>query len=243
MVHAVVRRRDNAGKVSATLFFHSEKPGTPAFGERGVSLLSLLLPAFKAGVRDLVRYSHQRQGLATHLDSLREGIRICDLSGETVHQNPAFTAQLVLERNPEQLERTIFDVVQTLIGYSKETGGHATAFAGHRLTQQVSTATAGYDVSGTFLGRELLGAELRIAVTLIRLPTNTVLSDAALQERFGLTGRELEIARRLANGQSTKEVAYACGISLHTARRHTEKVFQKLGVRNRSQVGPRLRAG
>ena len=117
------------------------------------------------------------------------------------------------------------------------------AAAGHRLTRQVSTSTAAYQVGGTFLGRELLGAELRIAVTLIRLAAHTTLSDATLQEKYNLTVRELEIARRLAHGQSTKEVAHACGISLHTARRHTEKIFQKLGVRNRSQVGPKLRAG
>jgi DNA-binding CsgD family transcriptional regulator len=227
----------------ATLFFHSEKPGTPEFGERGVSLLNLLLPAFKAGVRDLIRYSHQRTSLAGHLDSLSEGIRICDLNGETVHQNPAFSAQLALDGTPEKLERAIFDVVQSLIGFSTEHGSYSTAYAGQRLTQQVATATAGYQINGTFLGRELLGAELRIVVTLLRLAPNTPLPDSALQQRFSLTTRELEIARRLAHGQSTKEVAHACGISLHTARRHTEKIFQKLGVRNRSQVGPKLRAG
>ena len=229
----------------ATLFFHNERPGTPEFGERGVSLLNLLLPAFKAGVRDLVRYSHQRQSLASHLDSLNEGIRICDLSGHTVHQNPAFSAQIALDGSPEKLERAIFDVVQSLIGFSAEHTSFttATAVAGQRLTQQVATATAGCQINGSFLGRELLGAELRIAVTLLRLAPNSPLSDTALQERFSLTVRELEIARRLAQGQSTKEVAHACGISLHTARRHTEKIFQKFGVRNRSQVGPKLRAG
>lgn len=233
----------NGSSKPATLFFHNAKPGTPEFGERGVSLLNLLLPAFKAGVRDLIRYSHQRESLASHLDSLSEGIRICDLSGETVHQNPAFSAQIALDGSPEKLERAIFDVVQTLIGFSAEHGSSTSAFAGQRLTQQVATPTAGYQINGTFLGRELLGAELRIVVTLLRLAPNTPLSDVALQARFSLTTRELEIARRLAHGQSTKEVAHACGISLHTARRHTEKIFQKLGVRNRSQVGPKLRAG
>jgi DNA-binding CsgD family transcriptional regulator len=228
----------------ATLFFHRDKPGTPEFGERGVSLLSLLLPAFKAGVRDLVRYSHQRESLAAHLDSLSEGIRISDLRGNTVHQNPAFSAAIALDREPQKLERAIFDVVHALIGFSNEQpSGIASlaAVAGHRLTRQVSTSTAAYQVGGTFLGRELLGAELRIAVTLIRLAAHTPLSDATLQAKYSLTVRELEIARRLAYGQSTKEVAQACGISLHTARRHTEKIFQKLGVRNRSQVGPKLR--
>jgi DNA-binding CsgD family transcriptional regulator len=231
----------------ASVFFHSEKPGTPQFGERGVSLLNLLLPAFKAGVRDLVRYSHHRESLGRHLDSLTEGIRIFDLNGHTVHQNPAFTSALALEGAPEKVEGAIWEIVHTLIGFLRDSGGHraavaAAAVAGHRLTQPVSTPTANFEVSGTFLGRELLGAELRIVVTLHRLAPHTALSDAALHERYGLTTRELEIARRLADGQSTKELAQSCGISLHTARRHTEKIFCKLGVRSRSQVGPKLQA-
>jgi len=226
----------------ATLFFHKEKPGTPQFGERGVAILSLLLPAFKAGVRDAMRYSRQRDSLATHLDSLTEGIRICDLKGDTVHQNPAFTAATTGDPHPEKLERVIFDIVHELVGLTRQQSSALHALAGHRLVHEVHSSTASYEVRGSFLGRELLGAELRIVISLQRLAPSTTLSDKSLQERFGLTSRELEVARRLAQGESTKEVAQSCGISLHTARRHTEKVFAKLGVRNRSQVGPKLRA-
>ena len=226
----------------ATVFFHREKSGTAEFGERGVSILDLLLPAFKAGVRDLVRYAHQRESLASHLDSLSEGIRICDLAGHTVHQNPAFTSAVGGERMPHELEAAICDIVQSLIAFTREKPGSSSALAGKRLTREVHTLATSYEVRGSFLGRELLGAELRIVISLTRLASQTTFSDAALQALYGLTCRELEIARRLACGQSTKELAHACGISLHTARRHTEKIFHKLGVRNRSQVGPKLRA-
>lgn len=226
----------------ATLFFHSERPGTPQFGERGVSLLSLLLPAFKAGVRDLLRYSSQRESLASHLDSLGEGLRICDLNGDVVHQNPAFTAVMANERHPEMVERVMFDIVHTLIGVARDEDVFADAVAGRRVVHEFHGPSGSYEIRGSFLGRELLGRELRVVISLSKLAPQTTLSDLTLQERFGLTIRELEVARRLAQGQSTKEVAQSCGISLHTARRHTEKVFAKLGVRNRSQVGPKLRA-
>jgi DNA-binding CsgD family transcriptional regulator/PAS domain-containing protein len=226
----------------ATLFFHREKPGTSQFGERGAALLNLLLPAFKAGVRDVIRYSYQRESLTSHLDSLTEGICICDLSGETVHQNPAFTAMLEAEGAPETLKLAMSDIVHSLIGFAKETPRSSPGLAGKRLTQEVHGPSASYEVRGSFLGRELLGAELRIAISLQRLMPHTALSDCAIQQRFGLTLRELEIARRLARGESTKELAQSCRISLHTVRHHTEKIFLKLGVRARSQVGPRLRA-
>jgi DNA-binding CsgD family transcriptional regulator len=136
----------------------------------------------------------------------------------------------------------IFDIVHELVGLTRQQSSAAQALAGHRFVQEVHGTVASYEVRGSFLGRELLGAELRIVISLQRLAPSTTLSDKSLQERFGLTSRELEVARRLAQGESTKEVAQSCGISLHTARRHTEKVFSKLGVRNRSQVGPKLRA-
>ncbi|MDP9177444.1 MAG: helix-turn-helix transcriptional regulator [Gemmatimonadota bacterium] len=225
----------------ATLFFHRDKPGTAEFGERGVALLSMLLPAFKAGVRDIVRYSHQRESLTTHLDELTTGIRISDFDGSTVHQNPAFTAALTAEETPERLERAIGEIITALAELSAERGDIGAALAGDRITQEIHTNTASYQLGGSFLGRELLGAERRVAISLERLAPDTPLSDSALQARFKLTPRELEIARRLSQGQSTRDVSHACGISIHTTRRHTERIFNKLGVRNRSQLGPRLR--
>src|SRR5512141_2010749 len=115
------------------------------------------------------------------------------------------------------------------------------AVAGKRLVQEVHGPYASYEVRGSFLGREMLRDEPTIGISLVRLAPHTPLSDEVLQDRFGLTTRELEIARRLAHGQSTKELAQSCGISLHTARRHTEKIFHKLGARSRAQVGVKLR--
>jgi DNA-binding CsgD family transcriptional regulator len=225
----------------ASVFFHSEKLGRPEFGERGVALLSMLLPAFKAGVRDFVRYFNQRDSLTTHLDSLNVGIRICDLDGSTVHQNPAFTAALATEGVSQNMEKASAEILRELVTFMREKSINGPALAGFRVTREVHVPLASFEIRGTFLGRELHGAEQQIAIWVDRMVQATTLSDRVLKERFSLTTRELEVARCLAQGQSTKELAQSCGISLHTARRHTEKVFAKLKVRNRSQVGPKLR--
>lgn len=52
----------------------------------------------------------------------------------------------------------------------------------------------------------------------------------------GLTPREVAVARLIASGHSNKEVGEALGISPHTARRHTERVYRKLGVSNRARL-------
>ena len=40
----------------------------------------------------------------------------------------------------------------------------------------------------------------------------------------------------VAVGFPTKRIAVALGISCHTTRRHTERVFAKLGVHDRTQA-------
>jgi DNA-binding CsgD family transcriptional regulator len=62
-----------------------------------------------------------------------------------------------------------------------------------------------------------------------------------LRERFGLTGRELEVARLLAAGRRNAAIAAELGISPHTARHHTQHILAKLGVHSRAEAGALLR--
>lgn len=225
----------------ATLFFHKERTGTTQFGVRGLAFLGLLLPAFKAGVRDLVRYSHQRVSLSSHLDSLIEGIRIVDLEGRVIHQNPSFTTVVTGKPVEQKAEAAITEIVSELSTLTRDRHGNIMALAGAQVRREILTDTSSYEVRGSFLGRELLGTEVRVAISLQKIASPAGLSDEALQRLFGLSEREIQVVRCLARGESTKEIALSCGMSPHTARRHTEKIFVKLGVRSRSQIGPKLR--
>jgi DNA-binding CsgD family transcriptional regulator len=60
------------------------------------------------------------------------------------------------------------------------------------------------------------------------------------QTLTALTARERQVADLIASGLATKEIAAALDISTHTARHHTERVFQKLGVQTRSAVAALL---
>ncbi len=51
-----------------------------------------------------------------------------------------------------------------------------------------------------------------------------------------LTPRELEIIRRLADGESTEQVARELGLSKHTLRTHTQNVLTKLGVHSKLEA-------
>jgi DNA-binding NarL/FixJ family response regulator len=62
-----------------------------------------------------------------------------------------------------------------------------------------------------------------------------------LEERYGLTARELEVAMLLALGRSNAAIASELGISPHTARHHTQRVLAKVSVHSRAEAGARLR--
>jgi DNA-binding response OmpR family regulator len=85
-----------------------------------------------------------------------------------------------------------------------------------------------------------IGAHLRRAAH-EETPANGSLSDEALHSAYGLTERQIEVARLLARGMSNAEIAEALGLSTFTARNHTEQVLFKLGASTRARVGAILR--
>jgi DNA-binding CsgD family transcriptional regulator len=59
----------------------------------------------------------------------------------------------------------------------------------------------------------------------------TVLSPIA-----GLSPREVEVLRLLADGQSNKEIAAALTLSIHTVERHLVNIYAKIGARGRADA-------
>lgn len=52
----------------------------------------------------------------------------------------------------------------------------------------------------------------------------------------GLTNREIEILKLLANGMANKQIAYRLKISEKTVRNHVSNTYEKLGIYDRSQA-------
>ena len=64
---------------------------------------------------------------------------------------------------------------------------------------------------------------------------NNIASDAEV-EKLGLTARELEVVRLIAQGYSNTEIATGLIVSEATIKTHINHIFSKLGARDRSQV-------
>ena len=60
------------------------------------------------------------------------------------------------------------------------------------------------------------------------------LTGRRVRETYGLTARELEVLRLVAAGKRNREIAAELVISDHTARRHLQNIYGKLGVSSRA---------
>lgn len=67
-----------------------------------------------------------------------------------------------------------------------------------------------------------------------------VLDDQELKSRYGLTDRQIAVARLMAEGCTNAELAERLGLSFYTARNHAEQVMLKLDVANRAAVASML---
>jgi response regulator RpfG family c-di-GMP phosphodiesterase/DNA-binding CsgD family transcriptional regulator len=97
------------------------------------------------------------------------------------------------------------------------------------LTQAQAIERMTLDAEAARFDREVI--EALIACVMPGSPPRPV---AAAQGDAALSQRELEVLRCISQGDNTKEVARALGISPSTVRTHVERVFQKLGCTTRA---------
>ena len=107
---------------------------------------------------------------------------------------------------------------------------------------------------GAWLGRRLLAPRERVVV--VREPAPAVESAPAAEPDpptvivpppapapgVALTRREQEILELIAAGLSTREMAERLGVSENTVKSHASRLFDKLGVRRRTQAVQSARA-
>ncbi|MGJ8641549.1 MAG: response regulator [Opitutaceae bacterium] len=104
----------------------------------------------------------------------------------------------------------------------------------------LKTATGPEIIKGlnqVFLGEAALSpAVAKIVLDEMRKP--------AVEDRFNLSGREVEVLEKLAMDLSVKEIAAELGVSRRTAAFHLENIYRKLEVQSQSgAVAKAVRSG
>lgn len=75
-----------------------------------------------------------------------------------------------------------------------------------------------------------------LAVSLTRDQLNELTYAVANRKRISLTERELSILRHIADGVTTNEISAKLFLSQASVKRSVSLIFEKLGVRNRSEA-------
>ena len=206
-------------------------------------MLRVLIPPFKAGVSEWRRLAARRSELAALLDAIPEPVLMYDASGALVHANPRASELFGMPgaAGPGAQVRTEAQRMAWALAASAQRA-MASAKNGTNEPAQREVRADGrvYRLRGTLATGWMPAGKPGVLVTAAFELVNP-LTDIELRSRYGLSAREIEVARLVASGLSNQEVAERLGVSYFTARNHVERLLSKLGVANRSRVGAVLR--
>ena len=216
---------------AASLHLWHSRLGRRPFGDREVGLLSLLFPAFRAGVESWHRFAAARAAFLQMIDQLDQAAIVIDTGGSVLHETPR-TAYLLAE-DPDGA--TVHASMLCLgRGMALSVIGADAAPA----SRDMRTRSARYSLHGCRYTTGAGGAPLR--VVMLKRDTPRSRTDRELRAEYGFTATESRVARMIGQGLRTSAIAAAIGSSVHTVKRHTERVMRKLSVTSRAEVGPRI---
>ena len=111
-------------------------------------------------------------------------------------------------------------------------------YTGATVVREVQTERGSY----TLTGRRVIGPDGVQPIVLVYAEAGQPepAPEDKLRERFRLTRKEARVALLLAQYMSNEQVAAELCISPHTARHHTQSVLDKLGIKSRKDVKPRI---
>jgi DNA-binding CsgD family transcriptional regulator len=205
---------------------------------RGRAILSLLYPVFRASAEAVRCRLEAHADIIASLEQEAAGVVIADLDGRRVHTSPNLDAHCGAAPAGPALTIAINQVLTSTIAVARKNPKSRAAHIAH-VAAGLTRVAGAFVVQGLLL-HHYSGSGDPLAVAVITREANPAPSREVVMERFGLTAREYDVAVAIAAGKSTQAIATDLAISVHTVRRHGERVFTKLGVTTRAAVGPRL---
>ncbi|MGZ8378989.1 MAG: response regulator transcription factor [Gemmatirosa sp.] len=220
----------------------------------GMTLLQILHPAMQAGHHAFASLAARQAAVVSTLDGVSDALMVMGPDGRERHRNTALRQLLAAEPERER----VLDAMRAAAGAlsaARDASSPALLLLASTGTatgeRPLVTTQARYALRATYGSEALWGVPGVVLVTLEReavAPARIARPDgaahdlgasapsAAVLASLGFTAREAEVAQLLARRLSNAELSATLGVSAHTARHHTERVMQKLGVRKRGEV-------
>ena len=232
------------GAQPARLHFSNRRRRSAAEAAARRALVQTVLPAFRAGLAIWHQLGERRAQLAGMLDTLGDAVLLYDPSGALVHANPA-AARLLEGPDAARLRTEAQSAAWAVTAVARRAGrgpagAAATVTTAGAATRSVRTSGRVLQLRAALAPAWVLGREPGVLVT-VDVSTPRAPDEAELRARYGLTARELEVARLVAEGLSNIAIAERLGVSFFTARNHVERLLAKLGADSRARAGAILR--
>jgi DNA-binding CsgD family transcriptional regulator len=210
-------------------------PSPPELNKRK-QMLRLMAPALHAGVTSYAGLARWQASLVSFIDSAPIGVTLFTPGAASIHENTAL--RTLLAGDPERI-RVRSEISRVCSRVSAIAARRALVDALNATVQEIRTVVGRYRITVTLVEAGLLTSQTSVmAITERVVPIRVEAQEVAT--RFGLTHREAEVAHLMRSGFSNREIASALGISINTARRHTERVLAKLDVHSRIAAAVRL---
>jgi DNA-binding CsgD family transcriptional regulator len=173
------------------------------------------------------------------LDAVDQGLAFFDCTGTLLHANRAVVRVLEGSCQGERLRAEIEQFAMSMCAVVGLRHLNGEQVVEEIAVREVPTEEEHYRLRSSYVGLDLFNQGGSVMVALER-PAATFLSAEGLRVRFGLSKQESRIAHLLARGKSNESIAKVLFISPHTARTHTQRILDKLGVHARAEVATKI---
>lgn len=215
----------------ARLVVFCNRPRDRAWTDRAVDLLRATLPAFHTGVRSRWAFETQRAVDAHPLDAVRRPLLLCTDGGRVLHSNRALDDATAADPDGARLRGAMELLARRLARADDEE-----APPPQRAEREVRTGGRLYRLRGEYIPGDFGGTAILISAD----PDPRPGPDERYRTEFGLTPREVDVARLIRRGLSNRDIAAELDISRYTVQNHVRSILGKLDVTSRAQVAATL---
>ena len=208
-----------------------------AFEDEVQSFVNLLRPHFSHFVNLSPVFEDQkqlRQSWVQTLDSVNRPVWVIDKNLNVHFMNAGAellaSESMTLSMAGKHLQCSAYEDQQTLLRAASAVFSgidNPTELGADACFERVALATLNLWIIPLAQGGEPLAVVMG--------PANTP-DVVKIAEAYGLTERQAQFCVMLYNGETLQEIAFALNISVNTARNHLYECFERLGVKNQSEL-------
>ena len=223
---------------------------SPNFTRQEVEMAQIISPylAHALSLNDLRRKLSLNTNLLNHIENnLSTGILLFDEDMQLVHMNQ-MAAQLCRKANgaargcreDQRVPPRLMAAFRKLI--LQKNGSSEAEFAPARKTL---TATGSMNLSvdvKVIQNSPMPGCKNHYMVNISEIQAGLSIPHDAIRRSYGLTQRELDVMGQIFKGLKNAEIAEALYISEITVKKHIQKIYAKVGVKNRTSMMNKIMA-